>query len=242
MRRHLLLRSGGRVGRAAGEHLVRHQPQGVEISPVIDARIGSHLLRRHVGRRAERHAGAGQPLSAGGVAHRLGDAEIHHQRVAVGEEDVLRLDVSVHHPGLVSLGQRVGDLPGQPDDLGHRQRSGPGEPLAERLALHERHHVVVEHLRAGPVGDDARVQQADDVRMLQLRGDPDLLEEALGTEGSPQLRPQHLDRDFAIVLKVLRQIHRGHAALAQLALDQVAVAQSVGEARVDCGHNTACRG
>ena len=192
---------------------------------MIDARIGGHLLGRHVGRRAERHAGAGQPLSAGGVAHRLGDAEIHHQRVAVGEEDVLRLDVAVHHPGLVSLGERVGDLPGQPDDLGHRQRSGPGQPLAERLALHERHHVVGEHLRAGPVGDDARVQQADDVRMLQLRGDADLLEEALGTEGSTQLRPQDLDRDFAIVLEVLGQVDRGHPARAKLALEAVAVGE-----------------
>ncbi len=209
---------------------------------MIDARIGGHLLRRHVGRRAERQAGTGQPLPAGGVAHRLGDAEIHHQCVAVGEEYVLRLDVAVDYPDLVGLGERVGDLAGQPDDLGHRQRSGAGQPLAECLALHEGHHVVGKHLRAGPGSGHARVEQTDDVWVLQFRGEPDLLEKALRAEGSTQLRPQHLDRHFAIMFQVLREIHRGHAALAELPLDQVAVAQSVGEARVDCGHNTACRG
>ena len=41
--------------------------------------------------------------------------------------------------------------------------------------------------------------------MLQLRGDPDLLEEALRAEGSTQLRAKELDRDLAIVLEVLGQ-------------------------------------
>ena len=204
---------------------------------MIDARIGGHLLRRHVGRRAERKTGTGQPLGAGGVAHRLGDAEIHHQCVAVGQEDVLRLDVAVDYAALVGLGERVGDLPRQPDDLGHRQLSGPGQSLAECLALHEGHHVVGKRLRAGAGSDHARVKQTDDVWVLQLGGDPDLLEKALRAEGSTQLRPQHFDRHFTIMFQVLRKVYRGHAALAELPLDHVAVAQSVGEARVDCGHN-----
>ena len=204
MRRHLLLRSGGRVGRPTDQHLVCHQPQGIEIGPVIDARIGGHLFRRHVGRRAERHTGAGQPLSAGGVAHRLGDAEIDHQGVPIGEEDVLRLDVTVHHARRGRYGERVGDL------RGHRTASCTGscplagEPLAERLALHERHHVVEEHLRAGPAAMTPESSSPTMCGCCSLAATSDLLEEALGAEGRTQLRPQHFDRDFALVLEVLR--------------------------------------
>ncbi len=62
--------------------------------------------------------------------------------------------------------------------------------------------------------------------MLQVGGDLDLGQESLGAEHRGQLRPQHLDRDLAVVLQVLGEIDRGHAALAQLPLDAVAVGQS----------------
>jgi hypothetical protein len=50
----------------------------------------------------------------------------------------------------------------------------------------------------------------------------DLGEEPVGSDDGRQLRAQDLDRDLAVVLEVLRQIHRGHAALPELALDLVA--------------------
>ena len=43
--------------------------------------------------------------------------------------------------------------------------------------------------------------------MLQLCGDPNLLQEAVGAEGCSQLRLKHLDGRLAMVLEVLGEIH-----------------------------------
>ena len=47
---------------------------------------------------------------------------------------------------------------------------------------------------------------------------------------------QHLDGDFALVLEIVREIHRGHAAGAEFALDAVATAKGGGEALLDAVH------
>ena len=47
---------------------------------------------------------------------------------------------------------------------------------------------------------------------------------------------QGLERDIPVVLEVLREIDRGHAAGAELALDAVAVREGRGEAGRDVGH------
>ena len=51
-----LLRRGADERRPAGEHLVRHHADGVDVGAMIDVRIGRGLLRRHVRRRADRDA------------------------------------------------------------------------------------------------------------------------------------------------------------------------------------------
>lgn len=56
--------------------------------------------------------------------------------------------------------------------------AGAGEPVAQCLPFHERHHI--EELTVGI----ARVEQWDDVRMVELRGQCDLAQEALGPEGA----------------------------------------------------------
>ena len=72
--------------------------------------------------------------------------------------------------------------------------------------------------------------------MLELGGDLDLAQEPLGTDDRGELGMQHLDGDLAVVLEVLRQVDGGHAAPAELALDQVAVGQGGGEAGKGVGH------
>jgi Helix-turn-helix domain len=64
----------------------------------------------------------------------------------------------------------------------------------------------------------------------------DLSEESLGAQGGGQLRLQDLDGDPTVVLGVLRQIHRCHAARAELALDGVAALEGFGEAIQRSGH------
>ena len=61
--------------------------------------------------------------------------------------------------------------------------------------------------------------------MLQPGGDLDLAGEALRAQGGGELGAEHLDRDLALVLQVFGQEDGGHAALAELALEQVAGAQ-----------------
>ena len=61
--------------------------------------------------------------------------------------------------------------------------------------------------------------------MLQPGGEPDLAQEPLGAERGGELGVQHLERDLAVVLEVVREVDRGHAAAAELALERVAVGQ-----------------
>jgi len=55
--------------------------------------------------------------------------------------------------------------------------------------------------------------------------DFDLLEKPLRAERRGELRLQHLDGDFAMVLQVLGEVDRRHPPAAELALDCVAVGE-----------------
>ena len=65
---------------------------------------------------------------AGGVAHRLGHAEVHDQGVPAGEHHVVGLDVAVHDAVPVRVGERVGDLAEDP----HRLVRAADAPVAGR--------------------------------------------------------------------------------------------------------------
>ena len=69
--------------------------------------------------------------------------------------------------------------------------------------------------------------------MLQVRGELDFLEEALGAERGGQLGPQDLDGHPPAMLEVFGQIDRGHAPAADHALDPIAIAQRGAQA-VEC--------
>ena len=64
--------------------------------------------------------------------------------------------------------------------------------------------------------------------MLEVGGGLDLAQEALGADDGGEFGAEDLDGDGAIVLEVVREVDRGHAALAELALDAVAVGQCRG--------------
>jgi hypothetical protein len=63
------------------------------------------------------------------------------------------------------------------------------------------------------------------VRMLQRRGELDLLQETLRPDDRRQLRMQHLDRDAPAMTKILGEIDRGHSAGTELAFESVAIDQ-----------------
>ena len=59
--------------------------------------------------------------------------------------------------------------------------------------------------------------------------DLDLAGEPVGAEQRAELGAENLDRDLAVVLEIVGQVDRGHAAAAELALEGVAAGQSRGE-------------
>jgi hypothetical protein len=61
--------------------------------------------------------------------------------------------------------------------------------------------------------------------VLEVGGDADFPEEAVGADGGGELRPQGLDRDLAAVAQIGREIDRRHAAFAHQPVDLVAVAE-----------------
>src|SRR5207249_1827373 len=97
--------------------------------------------------------------------------------------------------------------------------------LAQRFPLDERHHVVEEAVRL------SRIEQREDVGMLQLGSDLDLAEEPLRAQGRGQFRFEDLHGHFALVPQVLGQVHRGHPAAAELALDRVTTRKGRSEER-----------
>ena len=92
------------------------------------------------------------------------------------QQDVLRLDVAVDDAVVVRVVERAGDLARDAQRVGHRQLPLAVEPVAQGLALDERHREP--ELAVGL----ARVEHGEDVRMLQPRGEPDLALEALGAQ------------------------------------------------------------
>ena len=65
--------------------------------------------------------------------------------------------------------------------------------------------------------------------VIELRGDLDFAQEAVGTQGPGQLWLEDLDGDLAFVLQVVRQVDRGHATPAEFRHQTVAVCQSCRE-------------
>jgi len=80
--------------RIAGEHLVQHAGEAVDVTSTIDTPIPARLFRRHVRRRSYREARLGQALTARN-RHGARDPEVGDDGVSGLEHDVLRLDVAV---------------------------------------------------------------------------------------------------------------------------------------------------
>ena len=158
------------------------------------------------------------------------NAEVGHPRVAAREHDVLGLDVAVNDPAGMGIPQRLGDLVRHLEGVVERQLLLALHAVTERLPRDVGHDVVQQPpARVAGRLDHAAVEEGEDVRMVELGGDGDLAEEPLGAERVGEFRVEDLDRHRAIVLEVVREVDGGHAALAELALDAVAVGEGGGE-------------
>ncbi len=174
-------------------------------------------------RSAERHPGFGH-AGAAGARHCQGDAEIGDQGLLVVEQDVLGLDIPVDDAVAMRVIQRRADFGGDAHGIRDGELLLSRQAIAERLALDERHDVVRRAV------DLAGIDQPQDVGVLQVGDGLDLTQEPLGADDGRELGAQHLDGDLAVVLEVVGEVDGGHAALAELALDRVAVGQCDGQA------------
>ncbi len=107
---------GAGEGRFAGEHLVGHRAERVHVAARPDLAFAHGLFGRHVGRRAERHAGLGH-AGAAGLLHGERDAEVGDQGLAILQQDVLGLDVAVDDAALVGELEGAGHFLGEPEGV-----------------------------------------------------------------------------------------------------------------------------
>ena len=179
-------------------------------------RAALHLFGRHVPRRAEQLARACHPARR--ALERLRKAEVRDPHlVAAIDEDVVRLEIAVHHALTVRGLERLGDLAADADRAVDREASFPAEGRVEVLAVHERHGDELQP------ADVSEIVDAQDVAVRHLRAEQQLLLEALQDAGLVEEHGTNdLDGDGAIELAVARAEHRPHAALAEDGLDAVA--------------------
>ena len=180
-------------------------------------------------RRAKREARLCHTRAAG-TLHGQSNAEIGHQRGAILQQDVLRLDIAMHDPLPVRMLQRTRRFAGDTHSFLDRQLAFLRHARAERLSPDVGHDVVQQSVRG------SRVEQRQNVRMLQFRRRLDLGQESLGTERRAKVGVQDLDGDVALVLEIMREIHCGHPAGPDFALDAIAVGDGGGESSPNCCH------
>ncbi len=128
--------------------------------------------------------------------------------------------------------ERLRRLARDPERVFDRELPLAAEPVAQALALDQRHG------EPEPAGGLAGVEDGQDVRMLEPRGELDLAEEALRAERIGELGVEHLERHRAVVPHVLREPDRSHAAAAELALEGVPVSQSRAQRRYRIRHGS----
>ena len=173
----------------------------------------------------------------GAATERARDPEIGHDGSAVGEqEDVLRLHVAVDHvvPVRIVEGQRR--LPADAESVLHWELTFAPQSVPQRLALD------IGHGEPQATRGFARVVDREDVRVLEARGELDLVLETLRAERLRELGVEDLEGNEAVVLEIVGQVDRGHASAAEFPVEHVAVTKSIAQGRVNDSHRNCLEG
>jgi hypothetical protein len=167
----------------AGEHLVAESPDGVDVRSVIRPWIAGALLGRHVRDRAEYRAERASRL---GIARRFGkgfrNTEIGDESVLPREQDVCWFDVAMNDPFVMGVRERVDDVAQDLNHLRHRELAAARKARTQRVSGDEGHDVERQpvHIPGGEHGHD--------VRMLEVRREPDLPAKTVHADRFHQLR------------------------------------------------------
>src|ERR1051326_4450614 len=202
--------------RVAGEHLVEHDADGVDVGARVDDRLAAHLFGREVVERAGERAGAVQRIGGVAAAGERGHAEVEDFHAAVAtQHDVLGLDVAMNDPRLVRRGERARYAQRNLDGLGEWQRPAR-EAVPQRLALDvfagDEVHAVV----------DADVEDGDDVRVVEHRRALRLALESLELARRGIAEAKELERDFAPQHAVLGEVDVGRCSTSKVLENPVA--------------------
>ncbi len=146
----------------------------------------------------------------------LGEAEVQDLQPAVpGDEQVLRLQVPVDDPLLVSRGKPVSHLQRVVDSLARREPSAR-EHRAQRLSFQQLADDVGRSFMSPDVVDRRDVGMVEEPRGLRL-----LLEPPQPVRVSGEGRRQHFDRHLAPEPGVPRALHLSHPSRAQRGEDLI---------------------
>ena len=201
--------------RLPGEHLERGAGQGVEVGAAVE-RPALDLLRRHVVERAQELAGQRQRSRRDPLLAEPEVGQVQVVRLGAADQHVAGLHVAVHQAAgvrLVERGRGLGD-----------EANGPGgrQPV---LGLEQRAHVlpvdVAHGDEQGPVRL-ARVEDRDDVRVIDGRRGPHLPEKPLPVSlVAGELGCQDLQRHGPVQPSVGCAVDDRHPAAANLLFDRV---------------------
>ena len=207
-------------GGLPSQHLVEHTAQGVDVCAGVQIPLPAGLLRAHIDGAPQGEARLGQASQLRLVQSR-GDAEVRHYRMAAAEEHITGLDVPVDHALPVGRLQSLRYLGADPHCLLQWEPLLSFQECRQALALHPGHHVV------GKALDLARVDEGEDIGMLELGDDVDLPQEPLRLQGRRQRGLQDLDGHLPLVSEVPGQVHHRHPTPVQLRFDFIAIGQGV---------------
>ncbi len=201
-------------GHCAGQHLVQHHAQRVQVGLGNGVGRGARLFGRNVMRAAER-------LAQRALVHIHRQAEIgQHHPSFFGQHDVGRLDVAVDHAFLVGIVERAGNGATDPEHVFVSHQLAvvgiPGEQASQVRSVNVFHRKIIQAILV--IG----IINLDDVfvppRGHRLR----LTDEALCIRRIlPVARIDDLDRHRTLQLGVPALVNLGHSPAADELLDAI---------------------
>ena len=216
------------------QHLVKDDSESEDVGAAV-GRLAVDLFGRHVGDGADDASTLGVERSGWGFGcqvlfgqHQLGEAEIQDlDSAVVGEEYVLRFEITMDDPLVVRRGKALSDGCRILHRLSRRQVPA-GDALTKRFPFEQLHD------RVGDPCVRSEVVDGEDVRMIELRHRPGLPLESIEPLASlGHILRQHLDRHVPIEPLVMSAVHLSHSACAN-PLDDAVVVQGPTDEVLHC--------
>jgi hypothetical protein len=129
----------------------------------------------------------------------------------------------MYHSVAMGVLECEADFSRDPDRLVDREPALAFQPVAQRLALHERHDEPQVTLGL------TRVEDGQDMGVLEAGGESDLTAESRRADRGRHVRVQNLDGHPAFVPRVVGEPNGGHPTAAELPEHAVRAKLAVGE-------------